>query len=95
MTDPSLTLPHSLALTPWYTHLKHWHSPQGLVAPQVPDNANLVPARAGGNSHFILYSQSCTPTHSVTQFLPRPGWKATDLSMVWPSALKVREVTAL
>lgn len=46
MTDPSLTLPHSLALTPWYTHLKHWHSPQGLVAPQVPDNANLVPARA-------------------------------------------------
>lgn len=73
MTDPSLTLPHSLALTPWYTHLKHWHSPQGLVAPQVPDNANLVPARAGGNSHFILYSQSCTP-HPLSHPIPAKAW---------------------
>lgn len=52
MAAPLPALTHSLALTPQVPHLKHRDGPQGLVAPQVPDNADLVPARAGGNSHL-------------------------------------------
>lgn len=48
MAAPLPAPTHSLALTPQVPHLKHRDGPQGLVAPQVPDNADLVPARAGG-----------------------------------------------
>lgn len=55
--SPTPALTHSLALTPPVPHLKHRDGPQGLMAPQVPDNADLVPARAGETASSVPESQ--------------------------------------
>lgn len=69
MAAPLPAPTHSLALTPQVPHLKHRDGPQDLVAPQIPDNADLVPARAGETATSV-------PKSPPWPSLPAETWTA-------------------